>query len=83
MAPGDRCAWPRCASGTVVGWLGKPLCERHWEKVCEMTSAGQSGYLKAYETLKVSKRFWAKFPDSSPREGDEYGELPDPDKFDY
>jgi len=86
MASGDRCAWPRCAGHPSVGWLGKPLCERHWEKVCRLTSGGREGFLEAYGTLKVPKRLWARVAKSTEkpaRPAGEYGDLPDPDEFDY
>ena len=50
-----------------------------------LTSRGPEGFLEAYGTLKVPKRLWARVAkptEKRPGPG-EYGDLPDPDEFDY
>jgi hypothetical protein len=80
MTP-DRCGWSGCGHPAAIGWLGRLVCEAHWEKVCSLTDSGPSGYREAYAALRVPKKMWAKFPAESG--GAEFGDLPDPDKFDY
>lgn len=77
----DRCDWPRCASPSVIGWLGKPLCDRHWRRVCELTGSPE-GREEAYGTLRVPKRLRSARKGSE-QAGGEFGDLPDPDGFDY
>ncbi len=31
---GDRCAFVTCHNGSEYTWLGLPICQRHWEKIC-------------------------------------------------
>lgn len=81
MTP-DQCCWPKCGQPAAVGWLGKLVCEGHWEKVCSLTASGPGGYREAYAALRIPKRLWAKFLSVEPG-GAEFGDLPDPDKFDY
>ena len=33
----DQCAWKRCKQEAVLTWLDRPLCQKHWETVCELT----------------------------------------------
>ena len=77
----DQCGWPKCSQPAAIGWLGKLVCEEHWEKVCSLTATGPGGYREAYAALRVPKRLWAKFLSVEPSV--EFGNLPDPDEFDY
>lgn len=77
----DQCGWPKCSQPAAIGWLGKLVCEEHWEKVCSLTASGPGGYREAYAALRVPKRLWAKFLSVEPSV--EFGNLPDPDEFDY
>lgn len=83
----DQCGWPKCSQPAAIGWLGKPVCEEHWEKVCSLADSGPGGYREAYAALRVSQRLWAKFVADSGGSGGsggaEFGDLPDPDEFDY
>jgi hypothetical protein len=81
MTP-DQCCWPGCGQPVAIGWLGRLVCEAHWEKVCSLTASGPGGYREAYAALRVPKRLWAKFP-AEHAESAEFEDLPDPDKFDY
>lgn len=38
----ERCSMPRCKRDpNAMKWLGKyPLCEEHWEKICEWRDEG-------------------------------------------
>lgn len=29
------CAFPKCRDEEVLVWLEKPLCQKHWDYVCE------------------------------------------------
>lgn len=31
-----KCIYPKCKSEDVLTWLGKPLCQKHWEWVCSV-----------------------------------------------
>ena len=36
MAPSDKCSYPRCRSRDIwITHLGKPLCQKHWEEICD------------------------------------------------
>jgi len=83
LPPGDRCDWPKCTAAPVIGWLGKLLCESHWTKVCRLTSNGRGGFLEAYTTLKVPKGLRANTVEPTEKRVSDYGDLPDPDEFDY
>jgi len=38
----ERCAWTRCRSRSIhLTYLGKPLCERHWLRLCELQQQGR------------------------------------------
>ena len=38
--PLDRCCWPRCKAEYVMTYLGRTLCDEHWERVCVLGEAG-------------------------------------------
>jgi len=81
MPSGDRCQWPKCRAAPVLQWLGKALCSGHWSKVCELTDAGPGGYARAYEVLRVAKKY--RTAADKPAGSRDFGDLPDPDNFDY
>lgn len=29
------CAFPKCHNEDILTWLTKPLCQKHWDFVCE------------------------------------------------
>lgn len=38
----ERCAWPRCRSGEIeLIYLGRPLCRKHWDRLCQMQDEGR------------------------------------------
>ena len=38
----ERCAWKRCRSTEIhLTYLGKPLCQRHWLRLCELQEQGR------------------------------------------
>lgn len=47
-----------------------------------MTSAGHAGYVKAYEVLRVAKKYRTVASKKKIVDHD-FGDLPDPDDFDY
>lgn len=47
----DRCQYKKCGKEIEVIYLGRGLCEKHWEKVCKMPRE------KVYELfgIKIAK----------------------------
>jgi hypothetical protein len=38
----ERCAWPRCRSAEIeLTYLGRQLCRKHWDRLCEMQDEGR------------------------------------------
>ena len=38
----ERCAWPRCRSAEIeLTYLGRPLCRKHWDRLCQMQDEGR------------------------------------------
>ena len=36
----EWCAFPRCSAEIHLTWLGYPLCQRHWNQICEEQESG-------------------------------------------
>jgi len=32
----ETCRWPRCGRTPVLTYMGRPLCSKHWNKLCEV-----------------------------------------------
>ncbi len=32
----SKCSWIGCRQLAEIGWLGYPLCDKHWDKYCKM-----------------------------------------------
>ncbi len=44
----ERCAWPRCSSAEIeLTYLGRPLCRRHWDRLCQMQDEGHGADARA------------------------------------
>jgi hypothetical protein len=40
--PPERCAWKGCRAREIeLTYLRKPLCARHWERLCELLDEGR------------------------------------------
>ena len=38
----ERCAWKHCRSMDIhLTYLGQPLCQRHWLRLCELQEQGR------------------------------------------
>lgn len=45
----DFCQWKRCKKRSAIVYLGKGLCDKHWDMIAEMDSK------KAHKTLKIKE----------------------------
>lgn len=56
----ERCAWPHCRSAEIeLTYLGRPLCRKHWGRLCQMQDEGRG----------VDARKSLGLPDSGPPRG--------------
>ena len=56
--PGERCAWKRCRSTDVhLTYLGKPLCQRHWLRLCELQEQGRDAEARRMIGLRPRNTF--------------------------
>ncbi len=40
--PAERCAWKGCRAREIeLIYLRRPLCARHWERLCELQDQGR------------------------------------------
>jgi hypothetical protein len=38
----EHCAWPRCRSTEIeLTFLRRPLCHKHWNRLCQMQDEGR------------------------------------------
>jgi hypothetical protein len=52
----ERCAWPRCRSTEIeLTFLGRPLCPKHWERLCQMQDEGRGDEARALLGLPVTR----------------------------
>ena len=52
--PGERCAWKRCRStDSALTYLGKPLCQRHWLRLCELQERGRDAEVRRMIGLRL------------------------------
>lgn len=54
----DYCQWPNCINESIIILINKGLCDKHWEKVCEMDKE------KAYKKLGIKED--AEIPEMAP-----------------
>jgi len=51
--PGERCAWKGCRCREIeLTYLGKPLCQRHWLRLCELQERGRDAKARHMEGLQ-------------------------------
>ena len=42
----NQCDFPRCRGYDYLIYLGKPICQKHWEQICEANSKTEKRLLK-------------------------------------
>ena len=52
-----RCAWKRCRRTEILlTYLDKPLCARHWLRLCELQEAGRDDQARKMIGLRPRRR---------------------------
>jgi len=50
------CAFPKCRNDDILTWLTKPLCQKHWEYVCDHRKEAEEKLgIKIGKTLEKPK----------------------------
>lgn len=52
-----KCAYPHCRGSSCIVYLGRPLCEKHWDIIAEDDSGK---YAKKIGIIKVGKEWVPK-----------------------
>jgi hypothetical protein len=53
----ERCTWKHCRSREIVlTYLGKPLCGRHWLRLCQLQESGQEAAARQMIGLRQVRR---------------------------
>jgi hypothetical protein len=61
----ERCAWKGCRCREIeLTYLRKPLCRKHWERLCQMQEAGHDA--QARQMIGLRPRPARSAPRSSP-----------------
>lgn len=42
----DQCDFPRCKNFSDLGYIGRNICNMHWEQLCEAESKTEKRLLK-------------------------------------
>ena len=53
----ERCAWKGCRQREIeLAYRGKPLCKKHWLRLCAMQEAGREEQALARIGLRLKNR---------------------------
>ncbi len=53
----ERCAWKGCRQSEIeLAYRGKPLCKKHWHKLCAMQEDGQEEQALAKIGIRFKNR---------------------------
>jgi hypothetical protein len=45
MTESDSCFWAGCSRPAVMTYLERPLCDKHWKRVCDLSDEGNQAHL--------------------------------------
>jgi len=62
----DRCAFSRCAGEPALVYLGRPICDRHWDSWAERPSDELKRKLGIKVELKAEERVAPPPPEPEP-----------------
>lgn len=51
----NKCFWPKCTENSEIIYLGKGLCQKHWEKSCTMSLPDIYKKLNIKDNINVDK----------------------------
>lgn len=50
----DRCRWPNCRNVPALRYLGRDLCWKHWERLCELQDKRRAAHIAQMMALPMA-----------------------------